>query len=112
MARPKKPASQHRVRVCVSLDKSIYENAQKAGLNVSRFCNSSLQIYLGNTPKEYQWAHEESNPESSARQADVLPFDYRPSLNFIQGTGYNDDGSFSPKGWRDGRRRRADTIRL
>ena|GEM_PF-2833608 len=80
MVRPKKPASQHRVRVCVSLDKSIYENAQKQGLNVSRFCNSSLQIYLGNG----KWAHEESNPESSARQADVLPFDYRPSNCFLR----------------------------
>ena len=80
MARPKKPANQHRVRVCVSLDKSIYENAQKASLNISRFCNSSLQIYLG----KGEWAHEESNPESSARQADVLPFDYRPSSGFLK----------------------------
>ena len=29
---------------------------------------------------EAKWAHEESNPESSARQADVLPFDYRPLM--------------------------------
>ena len=78
MVRPSKPESQHKVKVTLSLDKHTYENAQKAGLNVSRFCNSSLQIYLGNG----KWAHEESNPESSARQADVLPFDYRPSEVF------------------------------
>ena len=83
MARPTKSTDQHKVRVNVTLDKNVYNNAQKAGLNVSRFCNSSLQIYLGNTPDKMKWAHEESNPESSARQADVLPFDYRPKRNFF-----------------------------
>lgn len=44
---------------------------------------------------QQKWAHEESNPESSARQADVLPlstllpegnraFDYRPSGGFLR----------------------------
>ena len=62
MARPTKPASQHGVRVCVSLDKSIYENAQKSGLNVSRFCNASLQVCLGNTSEKLERPDRDSNP--------------------------------------------------
>ena len=48
MARPTKPEDQRKVRVNVSLDKSVYKNAQNQRLNISRFCSSALQIYLSN----------------------------------------------------------------
>ena len=47
MARPFLPISKHKIKVTLSLNKDTYNNAKKANLNVSRFCNASLQIYLG-----------------------------------------------------------------
>ena len=78
MARPSLPLSQHRVRVNVSLSKRVYNNCKKQHINISRLVNTMLAFHVG----KGEWAHEESNPESSARQADVLPFDYRPLLFF------------------------------
>ena len=50
--RPSKPEDQRKVKVTLSLDKHTYENAKRRRLNVSRFCNSALQIYLGNAVED------------------------------------------------------------
>ncbi len=49
MIRPIKSINQHKIRTLICLDKSIYENSKKKGLNISRLCNALLALYLGKT---------------------------------------------------------------
>ncbi|GEM_PF-4815185 len=47
MTRPSLLESERKTRVLITLSKSIYENAKRKRLNVSRLCNASLAFYLG-----------------------------------------------------------------
>ena len=52
MARPSKPKALHKQKVCISMDKGVYKRSRKAGLNISRFCNSAIRIYFENAVDE------------------------------------------------------------
>ncbi len=74
MSRPSIPKTEQKVRVNLSLDKSVYKNLKNSRVNISRLANSLLSIYAGGN----KWTHGESNPESLPCEGSVLPFDYAP----------------------------------